>query len=66
MSEPVYTNSFGKPVYSVNNAHIRKVENSVTLYELQLNDQYFLISGEMLETLEGITRLPYGVGISIG
>ena len=66
MSEPAYINSFDKPVYSVNNAHIKKVNNSGTLYELQLNDQYYQISAEMLESLEAITRMPDNIGLSIG
>lgn len=64
--EPVYTNEFKKPVYNVNNAGIHKVKGSVTLYELQLNDQYFQISAEMLETLEAVTRMPDSVGLLIG
>ena len=66
MNEPVYTNDFDQPVFNVNNAGLRKVEGSVTLYELQLNSQYFQISDEMLQTLADVTKLPDNVGISIG
>lgn len=64
--EPLYTNSFGAPVYNVNHASIKKVQNGHTLYELQLNGHYFQISEDVLETLESITRMPDDVGVSIG
>ena len=66
MKKPVYTNEFDKPVFAVNNAHIRKVNDSQTLYELQLNDQYFQISNDMLQTLASATELPGNIGLSIG
>lgn len=66
MNEPVYKNEFGKPVYNVNNAGIKKVEGGVTLYEIQLNDQYFQISEDMLRTFADMTYMDDNVTLSIG
>lgn len=66
MFEPAYINELSKPVYSVNSASITKVDNSMQLYELQLNDQYFQISADMLDTLQSVTRMPDNVSVSIG
>lgn len=73
MSNPVYKNEFDKPVFAVNNAHIKKLADGARntpygkqYYELQLNMEYFIISEDMLETISTITRAPEGVSISIG
>jgi hypothetical protein len=62
--KPVYTNQYDKPVYAVNNAHIHK--NKRGFYEVQLNDQYFEITEEMLKALVGATAMPDTMGLSIG
>lgn len=59
-------NEFGKDVVPVNNLHIRKVKGGSTVYELQLNDQYFQISEVQIEAIESILRLPDNVGLSLG
>ncbi len=64
--KPVYTNLFEKPVYNVNNLSIKKVPNSIALYELQLNGEYYQISEEQIEAIESILRMPNGVGMSMG
>ena len=64
--EPVYINSFDKPVFNVTHAHIKKVANSMSLYELQINDNYYQITEEMLEAISRITYMDGNVGISIG
>lgn len=60
------TNEFGKEVVPVNNVSIRRVQGGHTVYELQLNDQYFQISETQIEAIESILRLPEGVGLSLG
>lgn len=59
-------NEFGKGVVPVNNLSIRKVKGGSTVYELQLNDQYFQISETQIEAIESILRLPDNVGLSLG
>ena len=64
---PVYLTEIGKqPVYPVNNLHIKKVNRSMTLYELQLNGEYYQISEDQIEAIESILRLPEGVGLAVG
>lgn len=60
------TNEFGKDVTPVNNLAIRKVKGGSTVYELQLNDQYFQISEVQIEAIESILHLPDNVGLSLG
>lgn len=64
MKDKSYTNEFDKPVYKVNNAGVRKNKNG--LYELQLNNEYFEITEDMLRTLADVTYMSDNVGISIG
>ena len=64
--EPEYVNSFKKPVYSVTHLHVKKITNGYDQYEVQINDQYFQMSEKQLEALESVTRLPEGVGLSMG
>lgn len=71
--EPEYVNEFDKPVMMVNNAHIKPRSDNTNqtvygkkYYELQLNNQYFLISEDTLESLAAITRAANNIGISIG
>ena len=59
-------NEFGKDVVPVNNLSIRKVKGSSTVYELQLNDQYFQISETQIEAIESILRLPDNVALAVG
>jgi hypothetical protein len=66
MNEPVYINEFKKPVYAVNNLHIKKVDNSQTLYELQLNGEYYQIDEKQMEVISQIRYLDGNVGISMG
>ena len=64
MTKPAYINEFGKPVYKVGNAHIKKVEPD--LYELQFNNEYFLISKDMLQSLANVTKMSDNISLSIG
>jgi len=66
--KPEYTNQFDKPVYKVNNLHMKTYGETggEKYYELQLNDQYFLITEHQLEALDAITRLPDNISISMG
>ena len=73
MPEPAYTNEFKKPVYKVNNLHMKKHNRSQgdspfasSCYELQLNGEYYLITLEQIEALDAITRLPDNISISMG
>ena len=68
--KPEYTNEFEKPVYKVNNLHMKTHSGNNQFgektYELQLNDQYFVITEHQLEALDTITRLPDNISISMG
>lgn len=66
MSEALRTNEFNKPVYAVNNLHIKKVENGYDKYELQLNGEYYELSEKQIEAIESVLRLPENVGLSMG
>lgn len=65
MNEPV-KNEFGKDVKPVNNIHIRKVKDSMTLYELQLNGEYYQISEDQIRAIESILSLPDNIGLAMG
>lgn len=58
-------NEFDKPVYEVNNLHIKRVDKLIT-YELQLNDQYFELTEEQIQAIKAIAELPHNIGISVG
>lgn len=64
MTEPAYKNEFDKPVYKVNNLHMKHVKDQT--YELQLNDQYFLIEAKQIDMLESVLALPDNISISMG
>lgn len=66
MNEPAYINDYEKPVYNVQNAHIKKVDKSMSLYELQINDNYYQISEEVLDAISQIRFMDGNIGISIG
>lgn len=62
--KPEYYNRFDKPVFKVNNMHISKKGD---LYEVQLNDRYFLFTEEMLISLTVMSKtMGDGMGFSIG
>ena len=73
MFEPAYKNQFDKPVYNVNHLHMKKRNRQAgdpaylgSGYELQLNDQYFLITEQQLQVIEAIVKLPDNISISMG
>lgn len=66
MNEPAYTNEFKKPVFSVNNLAIKKVKGSMSLYELQLNGEYYQISEDQIKVIDGIIYMPDNVGVTLG
>lgn len=68
--KPEYENEFNKPVYRVNNLHMKTLEKDGAFggktYELQLNDHYFVITEHQLEAIDAITRLSDNISISMG
>ncbi len=68
IQEPEYVNDFDKPVYRVNNLHVKLRSNNqgTRTWELQLNDQYFLIDASMLDAINSISRMSDDIAVSVG